>query len=169
MNKKVTLKKILEDDLKNYENVSLNDENKLKGLNAISKEMNLIMSEEKQNKDFKLREKQLEIDSEKLELSKKQFELEQYSKTFELKLKEESMNNEKEKLNAELELKEKELKTVKRRETIAIVTTVGTFVVSLVSKIIYAKLTLNAQRHDYEDYKLESPSSREQRNNLLNK
>lgn len=68
-----------------------------------------------------------------------------------------------------LNLKKAELASAKRRDIITIITAVGTFGLTLASKFIYAKLTINAQKHDYEDYKLESSSSREQRNNLLNK
>lgn len=168
-NKKTTLKKILGDDLNNFENVGLNDENKIKGLNAIGKEMNLVMAEEKQKKDLAFRERQLKLDSEKLELNKQQFEFEKASKEQSLKNEKEKNELEKNRLDEELNIKKEELASTKRKEKIAIITAIGTFVVTLVSKVIYASLAHNAQRHDYEDYKLESPSSKEQRNNLLNK
>lgn len=169
MAKKATLKKILADDLNNFEHVGLNDEAKAKDLAAIGKEMNLIMAEEKQKKDLELREKQLNNESERLKFEKEKFE-------FEKTIKEQDADNERvknildrERLDEELKIKKQELIIAKRKEMIAIITAIGTFGITLISKFIYAKLTYNAQMHDYEDYKLESQSSKEQRNNLLNK
>lgn len=102
------LKKILKDDLNNFEHVGLNDENKAKGLAAIGKEMSLLMAEEKQEIELELRKEQMKIDSEKLELSKKQYDLDK-------KIKEQELDNEAIKRMLERERLDEELKLKKSR------------------------------------------------------
>lgn len=42
-------------------------------------------------------------------------------------------------------------------------------VVTIISKFVYARLTTNAQLHDYNDYIMESSFSKENRNHLITK
>lgn len=156
------LKKDLDNNLNNYENLGLNDDGKAKGLAIIAKEKTILLAEKKQEEELKLRKEQQQLEREKFE--------------FEKKSKEEQLDNdrvksvlEREKFELELSLKKEEAKSSKRKDIIAIATSIGTFVVLFGSKLVYYSLAKRAQKYDYEEFKLESPSSKEQRNNLLNK
>ena len=62
---------------------------------------------------------------------------------------------------------EQKMKHEKIQLWISIGTASVTALLGLVRLFTFAGLTLNAQKHDYEDYQLESSSSKENRNNLL--
>ena len=162
------LNKILSDDLKNYENVGLNDEpQKMKGLEAITKEANIIRSEEKQIKDLARAEKSIKLEESKVDLENKKLEVEQSK----INLEKEKLEIERLKISKDYDIQklkiESEKKQCKTNKVLSIASLIVTSSIAIISKCVYAGLTINAQKHDYEDYKIESPSSKENRNNLL--
>lgn len=156
-NVKSKLEKTLEQDLANYANYGFNDQEKFKAITVISKEVATIKEIEKQNMDIARDEKRLELEREK-------FEFEKSCRLMEIRNLQEK--NEKDRQIQVSKLIEDKSQN-KKQIWISIAGVAAPLVLGIVSKCIYAGLAFNAQKHDYEDYKLESSSSKEQRNNLL--
>lgn len=143
----------LGDDISNYKNLDLGDETNLKKFQVISKKAELIRTEEKHRAEIKKMNNQIELEKKKFELEKSKSERE-----FELK-KQESSNQ-----SRKLEI---EYRRDRKARVLSYVTLGVTSLVSIGSKVVYYVLTKRAQDFDYNEFKIESSSSKEQRNNLL--
>lgn len=163
---KEKLEQDLNNDLNNFDNYGFNDQEKSKAINIIAKEVAILSAEEKEKRDNERFVWQKELDKAKFE--------------FEKDVRLTQLQNDTEFRKAELELKktslELEIKKAKDDEKrnkaqfwISIAGVALPCLVDIIAKCIYAGLAVNAQKHDYEEYKLESASSKEQRNNLLKK
>lgn len=172
------LKKVLDDDLKNFENYSLNDADKAKALQSIGKEFALIAGADKDENERKTKKNQAVLEKEKVDFEKVKFNYEKEVKDKQLQIDEQKFEIEKMRLHHEIEnakiqnqlaitKMENDYKSAKIQIIIAAVGVGSTFVLGLISKIIYAKLAHNAQIREYTDYKLEPKSSQENRQNLL--
>lgn len=183
-----SLKKNLETDLSDYESQT-EDAKKDKCIVRIAKEMNMQLAVDKAKSDAKQREHQTKIENaklkaeaERLKLDKKRYEdeknfnqrkwvFERSMRDEELDLNRQRLEIEKDRAQAEKEANEKRLiqeaKRDRRQLIVSIVGVAAPFVLGLTSKIIYAGLAFNAQKHDYKDYVMESKFSKEARDNLL--
>lgn len=143
----------LGDDISNYKNLDLGDETNLKKFQVISKKAELIRTEEKHRAEIKKMNNQIELEKKKFELEKSKSERE-----FELK-KQESSNQ-----SRKLEI---EYRRDRKARVLSYVSLGATSLVTIGSKIVYYVLTKRAQDFDYNEFKIESSSSKEQRNNLI--
>lgn len=150
----------------------------------IENDVNYRKYQLKQEKEFHLA--QLSIEKERVESEKKfradQLVVENQRRQDDLEYRSQQLKQERQFHDDQLEIErqkqrddldyrfkqlELEEKAHRRQTIISTISAVCTCGIALISKIIFAKLAYNAQKHDYEDYKLESSSSKEQRNNLL--
>lgn len=179
------LETILISDLKNFENYSLDEDKKAKGLAHIGKEVSILIADDKTKNDEKNRKIQQEnevkkqsFESDKLAFEKEKLEFERTMKKEQFNLDKSKFELEQSKLQNEyqLETRKREFETEKmeRESKLAIIQIVvsvagvaSTFLLGLIGKILYAKLSFNAQIHEYKDYQIEPVSSKENRQNLL--
>lgn len=157
------LEEILRQDLDNYENFGFNDEQKAKALGIISKEAAVLLAEDKETRDS------IRVaDNSAREKERFEFEKEMRIKEYELKV--EQLNLERQKFEDEWNQRVMDnTKAAKREKTqfwLSVAGVAAPLVLGIVKLCTYAGLTMNAQKHDYNDYQLESSSSKENRNNI---
>ena len=171
------LEKILNDDLSNLENISLG-EDKTEALKSIKEEFAIISNDDKKKSENEVKDKQSILDNEKLDLEKEKFKIEKETKEKQLKLDQTKFEFEQTKFQHEIEndrlqnqlaitKMENDAKTAKIQIIISAVGVVSTFVLGLIGKVMYNKLAINAQIHEYNDFQMEPVSSKENRMNLL--
>lgn len=144
---------ILGNDLNNYDNKGFNDEDKMKCCTIISKEADIIRTEEKHKQDLARMKAQQKLEREKFEFEKTKILEDQRIRSKELDIQKEKLEN--------------ESKQNKRTFIVTLSSTAVSAILAIVSKAIFTGLTLNAQKHDYADFQVESNSSKENRTNLL--
>lgn len=158
------LEEILTYDLNNYENMGFNDEGKAKALAIISREANIILAEEKEQESHERWLESQKKDEERYQLDKsmklKELELKQLE--LEHKIDEAKFDR-----SFQIQKFEEERRHNKWQLILSAANIGGTFLLGIITKIMFTALTVNAQRHDYNDYQLESTSSKENRTNLL--
>ena len=180
------LDSMLKTDLMAAENLDFTDEGKKTGIAVVRAGVALEMEVDKGKRD----DKRLELEQEKWKYEKQKFDddkkikddlafLDRQIKQKEIELK----NKEIEAKNKEMSLEEQRLANDKASKEALLVETkskykkeiiiaaIGggaTLLTTIASKIVYMVLTLNAQKHDYEDFKLESSYSKEGRKNIDN-
>lgn len=158
------LERILSQDLNNYENYGFNDEEKSRAWGIISKEIAVLLAEEKTERDLA---RIAEDDT--IEAMKLQFDQDMRMKEYELKV--EQLKFDQTKLETEWGQKvidnTREGKRLKVQLWTSVATVAAPILLGMMKLITYTSLTLNAQRHDYNDYQLESSSSKENRNNII--
>lgn len=154
----------LGDDISNYKNLDLGDENNLKKFQVISKKAELIRTEEKHRAEIKKMNNQIELENKKFELEKskseREFELKKQETEIEFELKKQETSNQSRKL-------EIEYRRDRKARVLSYVSLGVTSLVTIGSKVVYYFLTKRAQDFDYNEFKIESSSSKEQRNNLI--
>lgn len=176
-NIKSSLKKDINSNLKSV-NAAYSAEEKTKFLCVIAKEIAIYNNIEKEEIE-KLKSSE-QLKSEKLK-AKKESERQSFERKIKLKemsikekeldLKEHQINLEDKKEDeAALDKRNKLAEDIKASKRNLIVSIIGIAVPALITiggKIAYTCLAVNAQKHDYKDYVMESGYSKEQRNNLL--
>lgn len=158
------LKKILEEDLNNYANVGLTDDTKSKSAAIIGKEVSILDTSAKTEAEIERIKAQQDLERQKFEAELKFREREVAAKEKEAVVNVMRLDDER---KYQVERLENEKKAQKRQFWINVAGVASTTVIAIASKVVYFVLARNAQKHDYEDYKIESSSSKEQRNNLL--
>lgn len=172
------LEKVLGDDIRNFKNLSLTDPDKAKALQSISKEVSIILADDKERFEKGVKERQSG-----LEVSKFQFELEKFKhenliKEKQIQLDERKIELEKTKFEQDVEnsriqneISMKKMEIESKNSKIQIIVSIAgiasTFLLGLIGKIMYTGLARNAQIHEYNDYQIEPMSSKENRQNLL--
>lgn len=172
------LEKVLVDDLKNYDNLSLDDDRKTKAIQSIKTEFAVILSYDKEKFENEQKEKQSILENEKFDFEKKKLKSEEEAKAKQLNLEQQKFEFDKLKFQNEIENNriqnqlaitkmENDARTAKVQIIISAAGIVSTFVLGLIGKIMYNKLAYNAQIHEYNDFQMEPVSSKENRMNLL--
>lgn len=178
------LDSMLKTDLMAAENLEFTDEGKKLGVAVVRAGVALEMEVDKGERDSK----RLELEQEKWDYEKKRIDAEMKTKDDlafldrQIKQKEiELKDKEIETKNKEMSLEEQRLandkaskeallaETKSKYKKEIIIAAIGggvTILTTIASKIAYMVLTLNAQKHDYEDFKLESNYSKEGRKNI---
>lgn len=180
------LETLIENDLKNADTIGVKDEAKKVATGIVSADIRTALEVDKVDlerekfekssanektkidNDAKYRSEQLKQEK---EFHDSQLAIERERAENEKKFHDDQLVIERQKQRDDLDYRFKQLeleeKAHRRQTIISTISAVCTCGIALISKIIFAKLAYNAQKHDYEDYKLESSSSKEQRNNLL--
>lgn len=172
------LEKVLNDDLRNLDNLSLVDEKKVRALQSIGKEVSMISSIDKENFERESKQNQREFEERKFEFEKEKFEFEKKSKENQTDIEKNKFDIDKARFEFDIEnTKFQNQLTVSKiandsrmaniQIILSVVSIISTFALGVVGKVIYAKLAANAQKHEYNDYQLEPVSSKENRQNLL--
>lgn len=158
------LEEQIKNDLNQYENMNIDDPNKMKALNVVLKELTTVQEAERADLDRQDKEKKFDLEKEiKLkELDVKIEELHLKQKELEMRQNEIYANN-----NDKCQQRYNELVVEIVKAAGALLGTLGTITVGLIQINTFKKLTINAQNHDYNDYQLESSSSKENRSNIL--
>lgn len=152
------LNTMIDKSVKDYESAS--DEDKLKKLKLLQEQQKARDNEVKCCKDEEIRKERLEAEKAKATFEERRFELEQEK----MRLEQERFEYEK---KQDTEKAAREAKESKIRFYTALVTAGVPLVLGLVKFGAYLFTTINAQRHDYADYKIESGWSKEGRNGLI--
>lgn len=172
------LEKILEDDLNNLEKLSLDDPVKPKAIQSIKSEAAIILGVDKERSELVVKERQSMLDKAKFDFEKKKVEDDKEIKEKQLELDKEKFKFDSDKFQHEIEndriqnqtaitKMENDARAAKIQIIISAVGVISTFLLGLIGKLMYNKLASNAQFHEYKDYQMEPPSSKENRMNLL--
>lgn len=172
-----SLEVALDNDVQNFNNQSLDDDKKAKSLQIISKEYAIILAAEKQDIDKQKFEKQTALDGQKLaaELSKMKTDKLASDKDYELRkltydLQKTNQAKQLDFQERQIALQEKQSDIQQKQNTITTIVAVAGIIipalVTLISKIMYFKLSKRAQDHEYNDYAMEPKSSVENRSLL---
>lgn len=182
MNEKLTEKMstALENDVTNFDNMGLNDENKVTALKIIATEESIILKERTTDLDEKKFEQQKAMDGARLAFDKAKSTNDCKYRDQDIELRKEELELRKRELEerlkatqtdsfVKLEQLEEQKKTNKIQRVSVIVTFVSAGVAALVTMfkaIAYVALTRDVHRHDYKDYTPESKASKELRSKL---
>lgn len=156
---KKALKKFIDDNLDAVINDEVSDEGKhakLKMINDVNKTVTSLEQRQNNEKDLASKkandEKRFQIEFQKINLSEESLKLERDKFEFQKEM--------------ELQKARNEANDRKFKLLGIVVPVIGTVLTTVITTVTYASLTRNAQRHDYNDFQMESQFSKEARNKI---